>query len=136
MTRKEKKEELIGLFSTGAIFIGDLIDECFEFGQQHPHWISVEDELPQKGANIQMASGGWDEPMEGYYKGWNWQRKQHMFHSYIDNATWYNVTHWMPLPKKPILSNPEKTGKNCITGNDPRGYDKEGDENNVRKNKV
>ena len=33
MTRKEKKEELIGLFSTGAIFIGDLIDECFEFGR-------------------------------------------------------------------------------------------------------
>lgn len=33
MTRKEKKEELIGLFSTGAIYIGDLIDECFEAGR-------------------------------------------------------------------------------------------------------
>ena len=52
MTREEKKEELIGLFSIGAIFIGDLIDECFEFGVEwadaHPHWISVEDELPPK----------------------------------------------------------------------------------------
>lgn len=36
MTRAEKKEELIGLFSTGAIFIGDLIDECFEFAAEHP----------------------------------------------------------------------------------------------------
>ena len=36
MTREEKKEELIGLFSTGAIFIGDLIDECFEFAAEHP----------------------------------------------------------------------------------------------------
>jgi len=33
MTRAEKKEELIGLFSTGAIYLGDLIDECFEFGR-------------------------------------------------------------------------------------------------------
>lgn len=36
MTREEKKEELIGLFCTGAIFIGDLIDECFEFADEHP----------------------------------------------------------------------------------------------------
>lgn len=36
MTRQEKKEKLIGLFSTGAIFIGDLIDECFEFADEHP----------------------------------------------------------------------------------------------------
>jgi len=47
MTRQEKKEELIGLFLNGAITIGELIDECFEFGQQHPRWISVEDELPR-----------------------------------------------------------------------------------------
>ena len=36
MTRQEKKEELIGLFSTGAIYLGDLIDECFEFADEHP----------------------------------------------------------------------------------------------------
>lgn len=36
MTREEKKEELIGLFSTGAIYLGDLIDECFEFAAEHP----------------------------------------------------------------------------------------------------
>lgn len=36
MTRQEKKEELIGLFAVGAIFIGDLIDECFEFADEHP----------------------------------------------------------------------------------------------------
>lgn len=35
MTRAEKKEELIGLFAVGAIFIGDLIDECFEFADEH-----------------------------------------------------------------------------------------------------
>ena len=36
MTREEKKEELIGLFSTGAIYLGDLIDECFNFTDEHP----------------------------------------------------------------------------------------------------
>jgi hypothetical protein len=36
MTRAEKKEELIGLFSTGAIYLGDLIDECFDFAAEHP----------------------------------------------------------------------------------------------------
>ena len=46
MTRKEKKEELVSLFAVGAICIGDLIDECFEFGSHHPRWISVEDEFP------------------------------------------------------------------------------------------
>lgn len=32
MTREEKKNELIALFVNGAMQIGELIDECFEFG--------------------------------------------------------------------------------------------------------
>ena len=36
MTRQEKKEELIGLFAVGAIYLGDLIDECFNFADEHP----------------------------------------------------------------------------------------------------
>ena len=36
MAREEKKEELIGLFAVGAIYLGDLIDECFEFADEHP----------------------------------------------------------------------------------------------------
>lgn len=83
------------------------------YKRKHPHndtsleltmeerWISVEDELPKKGTNVLFFSSGWNEPMMGYYKNWNWQRHQHIFHSYTDNATWYNVTHWMPLPAPP-----------------------------------
>lgn len=56
MTRHEKKEELIGLFLHGAITIGDLIDECFEFEQQQPRWISVEDELPPYGQQVLVYS--------------------------------------------------------------------------------
>ena len=87
MTRQEKKEELIGLFLHGAITIGDLIDECFEFGQQHPRWISVEDELPKE-------------------KGWYLIYDSSMSH---DVCMWYgdcwgncyNITHWMPIPEAP-----------------------------------
>lgn len=83
----------------------------WEFADLTPRWISVEDELPKKGTSVLIFSSGWNEPMIGYYKAWNWQRKTHMFHSYTDNSTWYNVTHWMPLPAPPVVSNSEKTDK-------------------------
>lgn len=87
MTREEKKEELIGLFSIGAIFIGDLIDECFEFADANPHWISVKDELPKE-------------------RDWYLIYDTNMGH---DVCMWYGdcwgncykVTHWMPLLKPP-----------------------------------
>ena len=54
MIREEKKEELIGLFSTGAIFIGDLIDECFEFADEHP----VSDLENTEGASLDALFDG------------------------------------------------------------------------------
>ena len=54
MTRAEKKEELIGLFSTGAIFIGDLIDECFDFADEHP----VSDLENTEGASLDALFDG------------------------------------------------------------------------------
>lgn len=96
MTRKEKKEELIGLFCTGAIFIGDLIDECFEFGQQHPHWISVEDELPPK------KTGEASDKVLVYDAENNRVGASWYIHS---TGKWFNgwdsITHWMPLPAPP-----------------------------------
>ena len=100
MTRKEKKEELIGLFAVGAIYLGDLIDECFEFGQQHPHWISVEDELPPKKSkydglsNNVLATDG-KEIYESVYN--------HDFGEWFTHDLWAinNITHWMPRPVPP-----------------------------------
>lgn len=54
MTREEKKEELIGLFSTGAIYLGDLIDECFEFADEHP----VSDLENTEGASLDALFDG------------------------------------------------------------------------------
>ena len=86
MTREEKKEELIGLFCTGAIFIGDLIDECFDFGQQHPCWISVEDELPKK---------------DGIYLFYDETSGVYTSAYYVGFAFVSSITHWMPLPVPP-----------------------------------
>lgn len=103
MTRQEKKEELIGLFVVGAIYIGDLIDECIEYGQQHPHWISVEEELPKE---------------HGAYLVFNSVTSTEEIYVYSNGEWWYNanrcptgvVTHWMPLPP-PVVSKSENIGK-------------------------
>ena len=108
MTRKEKKEELIGLFCTGAIFIGDLIDECFDFGQQHPHWISVADELPPRwekyphlSKNV-LCSDGVNVMVNYYdYNEAEWTYGVGMSH----------ITHWMPMPQPLVVSKMENTEK-------------------------
>ena len=98
MTREEKKEELIGLFAVGAIFIGDLIDECIDFGQQHPHWISVEDELPKDGAYVVTINKvGLKEVRHFYHDKW--------FSSFGNE--YGDVTHWMPMPQPPVVSKSE-----------------------------
>ena len=116
MTRKEKKEELIGLFSTGAIYIGDLIDECFEFEQHHPHWISVEDELPK------------DDGIYLWYKAET--QCVHMAPYWVDLAfTNKSITHWMYIPAPPehIADVSNMIGSSGIPNNckklDMKGYE-------------
>lgn len=86
MTRQEKKEELIRLFCMGAITIGELIDECFEFGQQQPNWISVEDELPNFFDNVLYCDEDGD------------------YYTETDNIGQdVKITHWMRIPDCPPL---------------------------------
>ena len=68
----------------------------------HHHWISVDDELPEEnkwvltynGSSINLlmlaGNGGWYD------------------HSVAKHR---NVTHWMPLPAPPVVSNSGNTGK-------------------------
>lgn len=111
MTRFEKKEELIGLFSSGSILIGDMLDEAMDFAEKNiekestrkivecseflaklPHWISVEDEMPKNRELVFITD------CESADMG---------FYDYIDDAwqpfeKWLgNITHWMPLPAPP-----------------------------------
>ena len=97
MTREEKKRELVALFTTGAMPIGELIDACFAFADAHPHWISVEDELPRKEINVLMVSSGCAETLCGY----RCKNGKYGWYCYNDDEYWHNITHWMPLPQLP-----------------------------------
>lgn len=101
MTQQEKKEELIGLFSTGAIFIGDLIDECFEFGQQHPRWISVEDELPKETNMYIVVHHNVVCTMWWYDNLEEWAEIYVDENEYLQSRQMDGVTHWMALPAPP-----------------------------------
>lgn len=137
MTREEKKEELIGLFSTGAIFIGDLIDECFEFADANPHWISVEDELPKEGDAIlamqDIHGNHWFTACQ-FIKAdvcrgivdFFVKSDAHIGISVDGKVTLGHVSHWMPRPVPPEhiadvskmissseIPNNQKGGKEC-----------------------
>lgn len=93
MTREEKKNKLIALFVKGAMQIGELIDECFEFGQQHPQWISVEDELPPRNILVITCDGQGNTNLLMLAGNGRWYDKAVGLHR--------NITHWMPLPQPP-----------------------------------
>ena len=76
---------------------------AMDFGQLHPHWISVEDELPKLEKNVLMWSSGFDDVLFGYRcrsgeKGW---------YCYTDDGYWHNITHWMYLPSVENLKKKE-----------------------------
>lgn len=67
------------------------------YADQHPHWISVEEELPKGGFAI-ITNG--DDVLVGKYnfeKGLWGVRNKTMFAYTLLPANW-KVTHWMPLP--------------------------------------
>lgn len=108
MTRQEKKEELIGLYAVGAIYIGDLIDECFEYGQQHPQWISVEDRIPKlKHSYDSMKYTDTVIVTNGKYctsANWRYYKRGGRYGWYDDeDEELKGITHWMPLPP-PVVS--------------------------------
>lgn len=79
--------------------VEDVVSSAFidgvNYAEQHPHWISVEDELP-KGEHLSadVLIVGCGEVWYGYYDH--------------DNDQWYptisDITHWMPLPQAPSCS--------------------------------
>lgn len=67
--------------------------------EEHPHWISVVDELPKKEGWILICS--YSDVDMWYYNG----------QTAKDLVDYASITHWMPLPKMPVLSNSGNTGK-------------------------
>ena len=84
--------------------VEDIVAAAFlngiDYAENHPRWISVEDELPERDEDVLILT-----PQNlvhiAAYKYRNWQTKAHVFASGIDGYTWNNVTHWQHLPQPP-----------------------------------
>lgn len=92
-----------------GIHLAKFADICIKWGQQHPHWISVEDELPKLNSGMVVVAT---------YKG-------DIDFMIFSNSGWHNskrwccvkgvITHWMPLPAPPTYS---EIPNNCEKGGD------------------
>ena len=93
MTREEQYIEAANPYIDDPLRYLGFMDGA-EWADSHPHWISVEDELPKIETEVLMVSSGYTGPLYGYRcndgkKGW---------YCYNDDNYWHNITHWMPLP--------------------------------------
>lgn len=63
------------------------------YADSHPHWISVEDELPKKDGKYLIYTKSGQQIIVNYecHRG-----KWHQF-----NEAFFTPTHWMPLPEAP-----------------------------------
>lgn len=107
MTREEKITSLKHLFMGGTSF-EEVLKEAMDFADSHPHWISVKDELPKENSGLAVVVNymGHLDFMKYCKSGWH------------NNKRWCVpkgiITHWMPLPKMPVLSKLESTRKNHL----------------------
>ena len=84
---EEYAKQLAHLFLGNGLSLKTILLMAIDFGQQHPNWISVEDELPkEKGAYLFHFDDG-QTRVEGYFP------ELHLSKC---------VTHWMPIvpPRK------------------------------------
>ena len=114
-----KREELLDVALLQAIEEGvglnlaKYADMCIEWGQQHPHWISVEDyskdELPPLidknnpyGESVQVLFVVVLDGIQYVNKG-TFDYDTGVWHSLDMQCSFCkeNVTHWMPLPQAP-----------------------------------
>lgn len=61
---------------------------------EHPNWISVEDELPEDGAVVLTTTAHGTQRVGIYDGGW-WLANS------PDMVRMVSITHWMPLPQVP-----------------------------------
>ena len=69
-----------------------------DWADNNPHWISVEDELPEVGVTVLTTTQNGTRSVV-YYDGSEWRAELPGFVR-ISVCMAY-ITHWMPLPKTP-----------------------------------
>ena len=101
MTRaKEILKEAEKVASANTQIIGDWGEHFFgfihgaEWADAHPHWISVEDELPEVCVAVFTTTPHGTQRVGFYEDGW-WLANT------PDLVRMGSITHWMPLPQPP-----------------------------------
>lgn len=95
----EKYEEIYDVFceayeddgSHDEMFKAKLIQMMKGFGERT--WVNVKDRLPKKEVDVIIYKNGYVEWKCAYITKHGW--------TYVGGSYFDNVTHWMPLPKKP-----------------------------------
>lgn len=116
MTRKEQieqaAEEYVADYHDGVqAFIAEVAFHLgAEWADAHPNWISVEEELPPireiGRSDIVLVCTAEEKIGIAYYN--------HVNKVWVSSAT-RNVTHWMPVPRPPVVSKTENTGcPDCV----------------------
>ena len=101
MTREEQYIEAANPYIDDPLRYLGFVDGA-EWADSHPHWISVEDELPPKESEydddsiVVLVTDG-----NGVYKGL--YRRDEYLSGWFTCDLWAldNITHWMPLPAPP-----------------------------------
>lgn len=112
MTRQEQITKAATAKSRGETpYFFDAFIAGAQWADAHPHWISVEDELPKE-TNMYIVMHYDVAYTMWWYNGVEeWAEIYVDENGYIQSRQMDGVTHWMPLPKMPVLSNSENTGK-------------------------
>lgn len=112
MTRKEQIQKAAEAIDIKIISNPwTLFEKGAELADAHHHWISVEEELPKGTINNNVTDMVLTFSADGYIR---LDRYMHYHHKWVNGAS--EVTHWMPMPALPILSNVEKIGKDLKGG--------------------
>lgn len=95
---EEYAKQLAHLFLGNGLSLQTILLMAIDFGQQHPHWIPVEEELPPENGKTQQSISVW--ATNGLTSG--------EFRYNFDTKTWtdmwgdpFDITHWMPCPQLP-----------------------------------
>ena len=84
---------------------GDAFEAGVEWADEHPHWISVEDELPEACVAVLTTTQNGTQRVGCYEDGWWLANSPNL-------VRMGSITHWMPLPQPPaVISSLEIAGK-------------------------
>ena len=98
MTREEELQQFAEQNTKGLYLdrhnLIQMVKQGAEWADQHPHWIPVEERLPEDNTQVLAYNGKFNEVhLVDYSSG--------IFEDFYGPFSKGVITHWMPLPKAP-----------------------------------